>query len=118
MAKKSKAPSSVQSSIVPLSVARRHARAQQRNDDNNLVRRHQNALHTIDTLDRGEVIRDLVSSRSPTTGAAPMATRNPEPECRPMATRQPSDRIPLMGLAMIVITVYAAIGSAIWLIVR
>lgn len=114
MAKKSKAPKSV----IPLSVTRHHARAQQRNDDTNLMRRHQNALRAINTLDRGEVIRDLVSSRSPTTGAAPMATRNPEPECRPMATRQPSDRIPLMGLAMIVITVYAAIGSAIWLIVR
>lgn len=114
MAKKSKAPKSA----VPLALARLRASAQQSNDDIHLVRRHQNALRAINTIDRGEIIRDLVSSRPPATGAAPMATRNPEPECRPMATRQPSGRIPLMGLAMIAITDYAAIGSAIWLIVR
>jgi len=115
MAKKSRAP---KSSVVPLSVARRAASAQQRNNDQELVRRHQAALHAIDSLDRGKIIRDFVSSRPPLENAAPMATYGLEPECQPMATRQPPGRIPPAGLALFVVAFYAAIGSAIWLIVR
>lgn len=114
MAKKSRAP---KPSVVPLSVARRRARDQQHNNDQELVRRHQAALHAIDNIDRGKIIRDFVSSRPPLENAAPMATYDPDPEWPPMATR-PSGRIPLAGLALFVVAFYAAIGGAVWLIVR
>ncbi len=115
MAKKSRAP---KSSVVPLSVARRAASAQQRNNDRTLAQRHQAALRAIDNIDRGKIIRDFVSSRPPAENARPMATYDPEPECQPMASRQPSGRIPLAGLALFVVAFYAAVGGAIWLIVR
>lgn len=119
MAKKSKAP---KSSVVPLSVARRRARAQQLNDDLSLARRHQAALKAIDQADactqiHGEIIRDFISSRDQRSGSPPMATSLPEPEPRPMATRLPPypDNRALIGIAISSAMVVAAILGAAWL---